>query len=232
MLQQLALLRGRSGRADPTSAEFIHTVVECTKLAFADREKFYGDPNFVEVPGETLLSEAYNAERRKLVGERASLEQRPGTIKGFGKQLDARVVGQRTVAAGAGEPTVGRVWTHDDDDDPSIVVVDGAKSIARARCAATPHFDIIDTAGNRSATPSGLAAILPTIPELASPGSRAQQFGSTTSQRAGARQAPAHHATPSMALRDGEPYLPGARPAATSRTTGPRSSSYDTSIAE
>src|SRR5450830_209341 len=66
MLQQLALLRGFGlDGADPASAEFIHTVVECAKLAFADRETFYGDPKFVEVPGETLLSEAYNAERRK-----------------------------------------------------------------------------------------------------------------------------------------------------------------------
>ena len=56
---------------------------------------------------------------RKLVGERASLEQRPGTLKGFGKRLDVRVLaGPRTAAAGAGEPTVGRVWTHDEDDDP------------------------------------------------------------------------------------------------------------------
>ncbi len=84
MLQQLALLRefGLDG-ADPTTAEFIHTVVECVKLAYADRESFYGDPKFVDVPGEALLSEAYNAERRKLVGEIASLEQRPGTIPGY-----------------------------------------------------------------------------------------------------------------------------------------------------
>ena len=100
MLQQLALLRGFGlDGADPTSAEFIHTVVECVKLAYADRETFYGDPKFVEVPGETLLSEAYNAERRKLVGDMASLEQRPGTIKGFGKQLPlACPVGARTVS--------------------------------------------------------------------------------------------------------------------------------------
>src|SRR5256714_8570398 len=59
MLQQLALLKGFDlDGADPTSAEFIHTVVECSKLAYADRETFYGDPNFVEVPGEMLLSEA------------------------------------------------------------------------------------------------------------------------------------------------------------------------------
>ena len=133
MLQQLALLKSFSlDGADPASAEFIHTVVECVKLAYADRETFYGDPNFVKVPGETLLSEAYNAERRKLVGETASLEQRPGTIKGFGKQLPLRVpAGARTVAAGAGEPTVGKIWTHDDVHDPSVIMVDDAKARQR-----------------------------------------------------------------------------------------------------
>ena len=54
----------------PTDPEFIHIWVECAKLAYADREAFYGDPKFVDVPMQTLLSEAYNAERRKLVGER------------------------------------------------------------------------------------------------------------------------------------------------------------------
>ena len=48
------------------------------KLAFADREAYYGDPDFVEVPIETLLSDAYTDERRKLIAEQASLELRPG----------------------------------------------------------------------------------------------------------------------------------------------------------
>ena len=65
LLQQLALLDGFDLAAmDPVGAEFVHTVTECAKLAFADREAFYGDPDFVEVPMETLLSRAYNAERR------------------------------------------------------------------------------------------------------------------------------------------------------------------------
>src|SRR5260221_9912012 len=85
MLQQLALLKGFNlDRADPAGADFIHLLVECSKLAYADREKFYGDPNFVDVPGEVLLSDAYNDERRRLIGDRASMELLPGAIPGYG----------------------------------------------------------------------------------------------------------------------------------------------------
>ena len=79
LLQQLALLKGYDLAAlDPNGAEFVHVVTECAKLAFADREAFYGDPAFAEVPLATLLSDAYNDSRRELVGKDASLELRPG----------------------------------------------------------------------------------------------------------------------------------------------------------
>ena len=68
MLQQLALLKGFDlDGLDPAGADFIHLQVECAKLAYADRDAFYGDPDFVEVPMATLLSDTYNAARRKLV---------------------------------------------------------------------------------------------------------------------------------------------------------------------
>ena len=90
-LQQLALLKGFDlDGLDPTGPDFIHLIVECSKLAYADREAFYGDPDFVEVPMATLLSDAYNAERRKLVTDKASLEQRPGSIEGFGAVVKLR----------------------------------------------------------------------------------------------------------------------------------------------
>src|SRR5262249_17606857 len=61
------------------STEYIHTVIECAKLAFADRERFYGDPKFVDVPLKMLLSKEYADERRKLIDPRkASTELRPG----------------------------------------------------------------------------------------------------------------------------------------------------------
>jgi len=145
-LQQLALLENfdlsSMNEHDP---EFIHTVTEATKLAFADREAFYGDPDFVDVPIETLLSRPYNEARARLIGERASMELRPGDIPGFGGKVINRPVGmsESPVAAGGGEPTVARY-----DDPPA----DGQGVVKGDTC----HFDIIDKWGNMiAATPSG-----------------------------------------------------------------------------
>src|ERR1035437_2586461 len=61
------------------SASYIHTVVEAEKLALADRDEYYGDPNFVKVPMQQLLSDQYTRMRRELIDRRkASLELRPG----------------------------------------------------------------------------------------------------------------------------------------------------------
>ena len=71
-LQQLALLEGfELGEMGIASADLVHTVVECAKLAFADREAWYGDPDFVDVPLDLLLSRGYADERRALVGDTA-----------------------------------------------------------------------------------------------------------------------------------------------------------------
>ncbi len=80
MLQTLKLLEGFDLQGmGHNSGDYIHTVVECMKLAYADREFYYGDPKFVRVGLRRLLSEAYAQRRRKLVDpESASLELRPG----------------------------------------------------------------------------------------------------------------------------------------------------------
>ena len=222
-LQQLALLKGFGlDGLDPAGPEFIHWQVEAAKLAFADRDTFYGDPKFCDVPVEMLLSEAYNEQRRKLITDRASMELRPGTIAGFGKRVEARVAeGARVAVAnsGAGEPTVGRVsWTHDDADDPSIVAP-GEAAISRmgAMPGDTVHFDIVDRDGNMvSSTPSGgWLHSSPVIPELGfCLGTRGQMFwleeGHPASLAPGKR--PRTTLTPTMALRDGEPYLAWGSP--------------------
>jgi gamma-glutamyltranspeptidase/glutathione hydrolase len=197
-LQQLALLKGfdLDGLTE-TSPDFVHCVVECAKLAFADREAFYGDPDFVEVPVETLLSDHYNDERRRLVGEAASFELRPGTIPGYGAAPVVRVAGagesaERISASGGGEPTVARL------DDLTL--------------GDTCHLDIIDRWGNMvSATPSGgWLQGSPTIPDLGfCLTTRAQMFwleeGKPSSLAPGKR--PRTTLTPSLALRDGEAYM-------------------------
>lgn len=79
-LQQLALLAGLDlGALEHNGADYVHLVTEVAKLAFADREQFYGDPGFVDVPLTGLLSPAYADVRRALVDRaQASLAQRPG----------------------------------------------------------------------------------------------------------------------------------------------------------
>jgi gamma-glutamyltranspeptidase/glutathione hydrolase len=199
-LQQLALLKGFAlDGLDPAGPEFIHLQIECAKLAFADREKFYGDPKFNQIPIATLLSDAYNDERRKLVTDRASLDLRPGSVEGFGGVVKLRrAEGQREAvgALGAGEPTVGRFGEVRGD---------------------TVHFDIIDRDGNMvSSTPSGgWLQSSPIIPELGfCLGSRAQMFwleeGHPASLAPGKR--PRTTLSPTMALRDGEPYLAWGSP--------------------
>jgi gamma-glutamyltranspeptidase / glutathione hydrolase len=177
-LQQLALLAGFDLKAAGLgSADFVHTVVECAKLAFADREAFYGDPEFVDVPLERLLSAEYNDERRRLIGTEASAELRPG-----GGRLPTLVEAAETV--GAGEPTRGD----------------------------TVHLDVADRFGNLvSATPSGgWLQSSPVIPELGWPlGTRAQMFWLEPGLPASLepRKRPRTTLSPSLALREGEPYL-------------------------
>jgi gamma-glutamyltranspeptidase/glutathione hydrolase len=200
LLQQLALLQGFAlDGLDPAGPDFIHLLVEASKLAYADRETFYGDPDFVDVPMPTLLSDAYNAARRKLITDKASHELQPGSVEGFGAVLKLRrEEGQRLAVGsfGTGEPTVGRMGEARGD---------------------TVHFDIIDQAGNMvSATPSGgWLQSSPVIPELGfCLGTRAQMFWLEPEHPAALApgKRPRTTLSPTLALRDGEPYLAWGSP--------------------
>ena len=200
-LQQLALLEGFELAAlsveDP---EFVHLVTECAKLAFADREAFYGDPDFVEVPIATLLSDGYSATRRALVEAQASSLLRPGVIEGFGGAIPLHAPNSHDDLAhagafGAGEPTVPRVERAE---------IEGRGD--------TCHLDLIDRDGNMiAATPSGgWLQSSPVIPELGfCLTTRGQMFwleeGRPASLAPGKR--PRTTLSPSLALRDGEPYM-------------------------
>src|SRR5215831_11218130 len=108
-LQQLALLAGFGlGAMVPGGEEYIHTVVECAKLAFADRVAWYGDPRCADVPLPALLSADYTARRRALVGPVASPGLRPGRPGGAEPRLPgyaAGVTAELAVTDGwAGDP--------------------------------------------------------------------------------------------------------------------------------
>lgn len=194
MLQQLALLKGFDlQEMGPGSAEWVHTILESSKLAYADREAWYGDPNFTDIPMADLLGAAYNDERRQLVTGTASVELRAGNPGGRKARLpiypDAQEVS--AAAAGIGEPTV---------------------SYNRESKGDTCHVDVVDSNGMMiSATPSGgWFQASPTIPELGfCLSTRGQMFwleeGLPNSLRPSAR--PRTTLTPSFALRDGRPWL-------------------------
>jgi len=80
LLQTLRLLEGFDlKKMGFNSADYIHTVIEAEKLALADRDEYYGDPNFGKVPMQQLLSDQYTKMRRELIDpKKASLELRPG----------------------------------------------------------------------------------------------------------------------------------------------------------
>jgi gamma-glutamyltranspeptidase / glutathione hydrolase len=211
-LQQLALLSGFDlAGMGATSADLIHTVVECAKLAFADREAWYGDPRGSDVPVDALLSPEYASARRRLVGAEASGELRPGSpgdavarlpgyaLAGFsGSAAASGAAGSRGHDAGAGEPTAGTAAR--------------AVPVPELGPGDTCHLDVADSFGNLvSATPSGgWLQSSPVIPGLGfCLGTRAQMFSLTpgfASTLAPGRR-PRTTLSPSLALRDGEPYL-------------------------
>ena len=101
-LQQLKLLEGFDLAAmGHNSADYIHTVIEAAKLAFADREAYYGDPEFIDVPLDGLLSDRYAAIRRQLIDSaHASMDQRPGDPIAMRQLRDAPAADARPWGAG------------------------------------------------------------------------------------------------------------------------------------
>jgi gamma-glutamyltranspeptidase/glutathione hydrolase len=175
----------------PGSADWVHTVIETSKLAFADREAWYGDPNFTDVPLDDLLSAAYNDERRALITDVASMELIPGAPGGREPRLPRYPDAPADYAAGSGEPTIAANGNTRGD---------------------TCHLDVVDKNGMMiSATPSGgWFQASPTVPELGfCLSTRGQMFwleeGLPNSLRPKAR--PRTTLTPSLALKNGKPWL-------------------------
>jgi gamma-glutamyltranspeptidase/glutathione hydrolase len=206
LLQALALLDGVDlARMDPVGPDFVHTVVECLKLAFADREAWYGDPDFVDVPLAELLSADYARERRALLGERASLELRPGAPGGREPLLYDGPTGEGATI-GSGEPTVMPAGTGEPTAGDLHVSASGMTA------GDTCHVDVIDRFGNMvAATPSGgWLHSSPAIPELGfALGTRLQMFWLQPglSQSLAPRRRPRSTLSPSLALKDGAPAM-------------------------
>jgi gamma-glutamyltranspeptidase/glutathione hydrolase len=153
MLQCLSLLKNVDLKSlDPNGSEFIHLVIEAMKLSFADRETYYGDPNFVNVPIGKLLSDEYSSRRVGLLSQDASLEQRPTQIEGY-ENLVVKMIERASLHSNtsgspdAGEPTMAHLSEKRGD---------------------TVHIDTIDRWGNMvSVTPSGgWLQSSPIIPKL------------------------------------------------------------------
>jgi gamma-glutamyltranspeptidase/glutathione hydrolase len=222
--QQLALLAGFDlPDTGPASADYVHTVVECAKLAFADREAWYGDPDFTEVPIKTLLSAAYADARRQLIGSQASPDLIPGAPDGRQPLLPAFATasfgikentGDGGEHARGGQPGYGAASAATAGVDPmqGLDPGTGEPTMRTSGPGDTCHLDVADRFGNMvSATPSGgWLQSSPVIPGLGfCLGTRAQMFTLTPGLPAtlvpGKR--PRTTLTPSLALRDGEPYL-------------------------
>jgi gamma-glutamyltranspeptidase/glutathione hydrolase len=193
-LQTLSILKGMDiASMEPDGADFVHTVTEAMKLAFADREIYYGDPDFADVPLDHLLSDTYATARRKLITGEASFDLRPGKLPGFEQQYDVtmEMLGADSKTGAVYEPTMAHLTEKRGD---------------------TVHIDVIDREGNMvSVTPSGgWLQSSPIIPGLGfCLNSRAQMFwlkpGLPTSLAPGKR--PRTTLTPSLALYEGRPTL-------------------------
>ena len=175
---------------DFLSADHVHIVTEFAKLAFADREAWYADPDFADVPLDDLLSREYARDRRELAGAAASLELRPGKPGGRTPRLPRRAL--QTIAEGH--------WTGT-----------GTQSLGEVR-GDTVHVAVADRHGNLVAcTPSGgWLQSSPVVPDLGfCLGTRAQMFNLDKDHpnhvQGGKR--PRTTLTPSLALMKGEPRL-------------------------
>ena len=201
-LQQLALLKGFDiAGMDPLGPDFVHTQVECAKLALADREAWYGDPAVNDVPIETLLSDGYNDARRAMVADTASLDFLPGAPDGRNASLAEFAIldPELETAPSAGEPNAAQAGV-------------GEPNAASSANGDTVHCDTADREGNMVACmPSGgWLQSSPTIPSLGfCLGTRAQMFwlqeGFPTTLQPGIR--PRTTLSPTLAMRDGEPAL-------------------------
>jgi gamma-glutamyltranspeptidase/glutathione hydrolase len=195
-LQHLALLAADNLKAlGPNSADYLHLFIESAKLAFADREAYYGDPRFDNVPLDVLLSPVYTAKRRALIGAEACPHFRPGDV-------------------GQGVPPYATFNVQEDNQRALQVTGRAVKDLGlgHSHVGDTTHLDAVDRQGNMvAATPSGgWLADSPVIPGLGFPlGSRGQMFylNAARPNALAPRKRPRATLTPSLVTRGGKPFM-------------------------
>ena len=195
-LQQLALLEGFDLKSlGHNSPEYLHTLIECSKLAFADREAYYGDPLFDPPPLDRLLSRDYAEARLTLVGEAASMEMRPGDV-------------------GSGFPDYATGDVAEDNRRSLQIQARPVQDLGlgHAHVGDTTHLDAVDRHGNMvAATPSGgWLGTSPVIRGLGFPlGTRGQMFylNPDRPNSLEPHKRPRATLTPSLVMRNGEPFM-------------------------
>ena len=177
-LQQLKLLEGFDLAAmGHNSADYIHTVIEAAKLAFADREVYYGDPEFIDVPLDGLLSDRYAAIRRELIDSaHASMDQRSGDPIAMRQLRDAPAADARPWGAGTIHVTAA-------DRDGNMIAV-------TASGGWIPSSPVIDALGFPLGTRMQTFYLDEHHPNALMPGKR-----------------PRTTLSPSLAMVEGEPHL-------------------------
>jgi gamma-glutamyltranspeptidase/glutathione hydrolase len=185
-LQNLNLLQGFDLKSmGHNSADYIHTVVEAIKLGYADRDAYYGDPDFSQIPIELISKEYANVRRRLINPEKASAEH----LAGDPLHLQAR----------AAADFLRSRYSHRNGEPQDTTCV-----------------NVIDKDGNMlSATPSGAW-----IPALIAGDTgipltqRAQAFVLTPGHpnQLAPHKRPRITLTPTIALRDGKPWLAFSTP--------------------
>jgi gamma-glutamyltranspeptidase/glutathione hydrolase len=201
LLQTLQLLEGfdlaAMGRGSPDA---IHTIVESIKLAYADRDRYYADPDFAKVPAQALLAPAYAAARRTLIDPRkASVEDRPGNPE-------------------KGEPTLvlpAEAGSHGVSGSHGVlpVHVPGDAGSPPNEPGDTTSIQVVDNDGNLfSATPSSgwlLGGAFVAGDTGVPMSNRMQAFRldpESPNVLAGGKR-PRTTLTPTVVLRDGKPFL-------------------------
>lgn len=185
MIETLNMLEGfdlkKMGHNSPA---YIHTLAEALKLALADRDRYYGDPNFVKIPTTELLSKEYAALRRPLIDERhASLAQQPGDPMNMKAVLASAV---QTIGRASALPEIERA------NDTTCV-------------------NVVDKEGNMfSATPSG--AWLPAVVAGDTGVLMGQRLQSSLTDANSPNvvapgKRPRITLTPTLVLKGGEPFM-------------------------